>query len=119
MNDLGEHGHGDDYVEACDCHRCALEFRNRYKKALASISEEMGLPPTMCPPPGALKSALDAAKNAIDRIRDAPKAVSQCADFERMTWTLRIVDGGRTGGSGVYAMVWIGENVSVEHGERK
>lgn len=116
MDELGEHGRGEEPVETCDCRRCALAFRDIYKRELASISEEMGLPPTIGPPPGALKSALDAAKNAIDRIRDAPKAISQCADFDRMTWTLRIVDGGRTGGAGVYAMVWLGDHPG-ENGE--
>ena len=111
MNDLGEHGHGDDYVENCNCHRCALEFRDRYKRALASISEEMGLPPTMGPAPGELKALLEAGKRALAAIHDAPKAASKYADFERMTWTLGIIEGGR-GGAGVYALVWLGENVS-------
>ena len=111
MDGLGEHGNGDEYVEDCDCHRCALEFRDRYKRALASISDEMGLPSTMGPAPGELKAVIDAGKRALTAINDAPKAVSKYADFERMTWTLGVIEGGR-GGTGVYALVWLGENVS-------
>ena len=118
MNELGEHENGDEYVETCDCRRCALEFRDRYKRALASISEEMGLPPTIGPAPGELKALIEAGKRALAAINDAPKAVSKYADFERMTWTFGIIKGGR-GGTGVYALVWLGENVSDEHGEQK
>ena len=114
-NDLAEHGRGEEPVETCDCRRCALAFRDVYKQELASISEEIGLPPTIGPAPGALKAAMDAGKSALDRIRDAPKAVSKYADFERMTWTLGIIEGGR-GGAGVYAMVWLGDHPG-ENGE--
>lgn len=114
MNDLVNNivSHGDELViEDCDCHRCALEFRNRYKRALASIREEVGLPPTMRPALGELKSLIEAGKRALAAINDATKAVSKSADFERMTWTLGIIEGGRAG-AGVYALVWLGENVS-------
>jgi len=57
-SELSEHGPEDDCVESCDCRRCAIEFRDRYRAALASVSAELGLPPTMGPAPGELMRIL-------------------------------------------------------------
>jgi len=104
MNELIEvHG----LQEDCDCHQCAVEFRNRYKAALASVSEEMGLPPMMGPAKGDLKRILDAGATAIDALTKAPRAQSAEADFEAMTWTFQIGPECRVGG-GEYALVWVG-----------
>ena len=35
---LSEHGQVHDPVADCDCHRCALAFRDRYRAALAAIT---------------------------------------------------------------------------------
>ncbi len=113
MSELSEHGTNDEAIEDCDCHRCALEFRNRYKRALAGISEEMGLPPAMGPATGDLKRLLDAGKEAIEQLRAAPVAVSAEADFDAMTWTFQIGSECRISG-GVYALVWLRPNVSDE-----
>ena len=101
-----------DFVEDCDCRCCALEFRHRYKTALATMSEEMGLPTTMGPAKGELKRILDQGKAAVDALRDAPRAISAEADFEVMTWTFEIGPECRTGG-GTYALVWMGPNVKL------
>ena len=42
----------------------------------------------------------------LDRLQQAPRAVSHEADFETMTWTFKIEDGCRVGG-GTYALVWM------------
>ena len=107
MNDPGEHG--DEYVEECDCRRCALEFRTRYKRALASISEEMGLPPSMGPRPGELKRLLEDGRAAMERIKNAPTATSRRADFELMTWTFEFNYDVRAG-AGLYALVPVDDN---------
>lgn len=102
-----------DFVEDCDCHCCALHARNRLRKALAGISEEMGLPETMGPAKGDLKRLLDNGKAAIEKLRLAPVAISAEADFEAMTWTFEIAPDCRVGG-GAYALVWMGPNVEGE-----
>ena len=107
MNELSEHGPGDDYVEECDCRHCAVEFRNRYAAALASVSAEMGFPATMGPAKGELKRLLDAGKDAMEQLRLAPTAVSAVADFDEMTWTFQITRECRVG-AGKYALVWLG-----------
>ena len=104
MSDQFEHADIDEYVETCDCRRCALEFRDRYKRALASISEEMGLPPSMGPAPGQLKRLLEDGKAAMERIKNAPTAMSRRADFESMTWTFEL-NGDVMAGAGLYALV--------------
>lgn len=43
---------------------------------------------------------------ALDRLQQAPRAVSMEADFDAMTWTFKIENGCRTGG-GTYALVWM------------
>jgi hypothetical protein len=93
-------------IEDCDCHTCALAFRDRYLAALAAISGEMGLPPTMGPAKGDLKRLLDAGKAAIDQLGDAPRAISAEADFEKMTWTFQIARNCRVG-PGTYALIWL------------
>lgn len=95
--------------EDCDCQACAVEFRNRYKAALAGVSEEMGFPPLMGPAKGALKRLLDDGKTAIDSLRSAPRAISAEADFDALTWTFRIARDCRVG-AGTYALVWMGPN---------
>lgn len=112
MSELSEHGHDDEPVEDCDCHRCALAYRDRYKVALASVSAEIGLPPMMGPAKGELKRLLDAGKAAIDQLRHAPRAVSAEADFEALTWTFQIAPDCRVG-AGTYALVWLPPNVEV------
>ena len=42
----------------------------------------------------------------LDMLQQAPRAVSETADFEEMTWTFRIDHGCRVG-CGTYAMVWM------------
>lgn len=42
----------------------------------------------------------------LDRVGQAPRAISLEADFEKMTWTFQIEDGCRVGG-GTYALVWM------------
>jgi len=76
------------------------------RRSLAGISEEMGLPPTIGPAKGDLKRILDQGKAAIDALRDAPRVVSEEADFDAMTWTFQIGRDCRTG-PGVYALVWV------------
>lgn len=98
-------------IEDCDCHACAIEFRNRYRAALAGVSEEIGLPPTMGPSKGDLKRLLDQARNAIDKLRDAPVAISSEADFDSLTWTFRVPPDCQIG-AGKYALVWMGPNVA-------
>jgi len=102
-----------DFVEDCDCHACAVEARNRYKAALASVSEEMGLPPMMGPAKGELKRLLDQGKVAIDKLRDAPVAVSSEADFDALTWTFQVAPDCQIG-AGKYALVWMGPNDQAE-----
>lgn len=109
MDELTEHG----IDEACDCHKCALEFRNRYKVALAGISEEIGLPPDIGPAKGSLKRRLDAGTAAIDQLRSAPKAVSAEADFDALTWTFQIGQDCRVG-AGTYALVWLPPNAEAD-----
>jgi len=104
-----------EFVEDCDCHQCALEFRNRYKAALASISEEAGLPPTLGPAKGELKRLLDQGKAALEKLRDAPVAVSSEADFDEMTWTFQIAPHCQVG-AGAYALVWMGPNALADAG---
>ena len=94
-------------VEDCDCRGCAIEFRDRYKAALASVSEELGLPPTISPAKGDLKRLLDAGKTAIEQLNDAPRALSAEADFDALTWTFKITSYHRIG-CGTYALVWMG-----------
>ena len=110
MNELSGHCQGDEYVEDCDCHHCALEFRNRYKAALAAVSAEMGLPPMMGPANGELRRLLDDGKAAIDLLRNAPKVISEAADFDALTWTFQIAQDCRVG-AGTYALVWLRPNV--------
>jgi hypothetical protein len=98
----------------CDCGDSVRHERDMLRVALASISEEMGLPPNMGPAKGDLKRRLDQGKAAIDKWRDAPLAVSVEADFESLTWTFRITPTCRVG-PGVYALVWIGPNETT-HG---
>jgi len=45
-------------------------------------------------------------QEAIDRICNAPRAISAEADFDAMTWTFQIRPDCRTGG-GTYALVWV------------
>lgn len=40
----------------------------------------------------------------MEQISNAPRGVSDCADFDAMTWTFQITDGCRVGG-GLYALV--------------
>lgn len=100
-------------IEDCDCHQCAKVYRDKYKAALAGISEEMGLPLMMGPAKGDLKRLLDNGKAAIDKLRLAQIATSAEADFEAMTWTFEIAPDCRVGG-GTYALVWMGPNVQIE-----
>lgn len=90
-------------IEDCDCHACAVEFRDRYKAALAGVSEEMGLPAMMGPAKGDLKRLLDQGKAALERLRDAPVAVSAEADFDAMTWTFQIAPNCRVGAGALEA----------------
>jgi hypothetical protein len=101
-----------DFVEDCDCHQCALHARNQLRKALAGISEEMGLPETMGPAKGDLKRLLDNGKAAIDALRDAPMAISAEADFEALTWTFQVAPDCRIG-AGKYALVRMGPNAEL------
>ena len=115
MEELTEHP---DFVEDCDCRKCAIEYRNRYRKALEGISDEMGLPATMGPAKGALKRLLDNGKTAIEKLRLAPVATSAEADFEAMTWKFQIAPGCSVG-CGAYALVWLGPNAIVSGLPRK
>lgn len=101
-----------DFVEDCDCHQCALHSRNQLRKALAGISEEMGLPETIRPAKGDLKRLLDNGKAAIDALREAPRAISAEADFDAMTWTFQFAQNCRIG-AGKYALVWMGPNAEI------
>jgi len=103
MNDLIE---PHEPLPDCDCGDCARHERDHLRAALASISEEMGLPPSMGPAKGELKRLLDQGKAAVEKWRDAPLATSEEADFEKMTWTFRILPTCRVG-AGVYALVWM------------
>ena len=106
-NDMNELIDEHDPLPDCDCHNCALRERDNLRKALAGISEEMGLPPTIGPAKGDLKRLLDNGTVAINALRSAPKAVSVDADFNAMTWTFRVASDCSTGG-GTYALVWMG-----------
>ena len=53
-----------------------------------------------------LEAQIKDGQDAIDNIRDAPRAVSAEADFHAMTWTFHILPSCRTGG-GTYALVWV------------
>ena len=94
-----------DPLPECDCNICAVIERNNLRLALAGISEEMGLPPTIGPAKGDLKRILDQGAAAIEAIRAAPLAVSAEADFDAMTWTFKISPDCEMGG-GIYALVW-------------
>ena len=96
-----------DPLPYCDCGPCARHERNQLRAALASVSEEMGLPPTMGPAKGELKRILDGGTTAIDALRDAPRAISDEANFGAMTWTFQIGSDCRAG-AGTYALVWLG-----------
>ena len=104
MNDLSGHGPDDEPVECCDCRRCALAYRDRYKAALASVSEELGLPPRMGPDKGWLKRNLDAGRAAIDLLTNSPRGRSAEVDVVAMKWTFDI-DPGCKVGPGVYVLV--------------
>jgi hypothetical protein len=106
MNWLSEHLDTDEPVEDCDCRRCAVAFRDRYKAALAAVSEEMGLPPMMGPAKGELKRLLDAGQKARDLLRNAPIAVSASADFDSLEWTFMITSDTRVA-AGTYALVCV------------
>lgn len=106
MNNLSWHDPDNEGIEDCDCHRCALIYRDRYKAALASVSAEISLPPTMGPGKGELKRFFDNAKEALDLIRNAPKAISAGANFEKLTWTFQVAPDCRIG-TGAYALVWL------------
>lgn len=106
MNDISGHLETEEPVEDCDCHRCAVAFRDRYKAALAAVSEEMGLPPTMGPAKGELKRLLDAGQKARDLLRNAPIAVSASADFDTLEWTFMITSDTRAA-AGTYALVCV------------
>ena len=50
---------------------------------LARISEEMGLPPTIGPAPGALRRLLDDGKHAVARLEEAEAAIKAAVLAER------------------------------------
>ena len=101
-----------DPIPDCDCHNCALCERDNLRRALAGISEEMGLPPTIGPAKGDLKRLLDSGTVAIDALRAAPMAVSAEADFDVLTWTFKIAPDCRVG-AGIYALVCLGPNAKL------
>lgn len=98
-----------DAEEGCNCNSCAVEFRDRHKRELASISEELGLPPGMGPAKGVLRKLLGNGRKAIDRLSSAPQAVSAEVDFYAMTWTFKIKPGCQAR-AGTYALVWMGQS---------
>lgn len=78
----------------------------RLREHLAQISDELGLPPTMGPAPDELRRILAEGKAAIERLREAPRAISVEADFDAMTWTFQIGPECKTA-AGTYALVWV------------
>lgn len=79
--------------EDCDCHSCALEYRNRYLANLREISSELGLPQGIGPAKGYLKRRLAKGASALEKLTSAPKAISICADFSKGTWEFKIQNG--------------------------
>jgi len=89
-------GHENEFFEDCDCRRCAVEFRNRYRAALASVSEELGLPPRIGPAKGDLRRLLDEGKRAAETLRDLRAENETLRAFARdimAPWPVGSVDG--------------------------
>jgi len=71
-----------DPLPECDCNICAVIERNNLRLALAGISEEMGLPPTIGPAKGDLKRILDQGAAAIEAIRAAVQGPDGYASWQ-------------------------------------